>query len=77
MSRVYVYVVPERDGWRVKASGLVWDHASRQAAVDFAESMARRYAAATNGSTCVRVHDDDGFHLHARYEGERDAARAS
>ena len=77
MSRVYVYVVPDQDGWQVRSRGMVWDLASRQDAVAFADDMARRYASKTCSATCVRVHEDDGFRVHAHYEGERDTARAS
>ena len=73
MRRVNIYVVPQATSWRVKASGMVWDIASREDAIAFADAMARKYADATLDAACVRVQEATGMHVLARYGGERDA----
>jgi hypothetical protein len=69
MDQVFFYVVPQHAGWRVKSKGFTWDYDSKQAALDFAVSMAKNYSEATGNATIIRLQSDDGdgFHVQASF----------
>jgi hypothetical protein len=67
---VTYHIFPSGDGWRVHSRGFVWDFATGEHAVEFANDMAEQFARATGQPASVRFQEAGGdFHELRAYEG--------